>query len=230
MKEDLKTTIERLSQHGFKVMFIDNQDSAKNVILDLIPKNTIVGIGDSTTIRQIGIIEDLHNRGTNIINPFTGNFRRDIAVKSLLADIYLTSANAITHDGKIIDIDGAGNRIAGTIFGPEKVILVIGKNKIVKDANEAFQRIKNVIAPQHAKGMGYSLPCTLKGKCVDCESKERICRIEVVIERKPIYTEIVILLINEDLGLSWDPNWPPERINKIQTEYGNYVWSPLIKK
>ncbi|MBU7014590.1 MAG: lactate utilization protein [Theionarchaea archaeon] len=226
----LKETAHALRQHGFNTQIVSTREEACAAILSHIPLNSLVGIGDSATVRQIGIIEALHTRGTSIINPFRGKFRRETAVASLLADIFLTGINAVTTEGSLVDVDGAGNRIAGTIFGPPEVLVVAGQNKIVKNVNEAVERLKTVIAPRHAAGMGYSLPCTQIGTCQDCNSPKRICRIEAVIRRAPMYTQTTVLLVGEDLGLSWDPHWAPERIRKIHTQYLSHVWNPAAQE
>jgi hypothetical protein len=225
-EHSLHETAHTLKQHGFNPLIVSTREEARASILDYIPLNSLVGIGDSATVRQIGVIEALHARGTSIVNPFYGKFRRETAVASLLADIFLTGINAVTREGSLVDIDGAGNRIAGTIFGPPEVLVVAGQNKIVKNVDEAMERLKTVIAPHHAAGMGYSLPCTRTGTCQDCDSPKRICRIETVITRAPMYTQTTVVLVEEDLGLSWDPQWAPERIGKIHTQYLSHVWNP----
>jgi L-lactate utilization protein LutB len=222
----LHETARNLKRHGFNSLVVSTREEACGSILDRIPQNSLVGIGDSATVRQIGVIEALHSRGTSIINPFCGKFRRETAVASLLADIFLTGINAVTREGSLVDIDGAGNRIAGTIFGPPDVLVIAGQNKVVESVDEAMERLKTVIAPHHAAGMGYSLPCTRTGTCQDCDSPKRICRIETVITRAPMYTRTTVILVEEDLGLSWDPQWAPERIDKIHTQYLNHVWNP----
>ncbi|MBU6998354.1 MAG: lactate utilization protein [Theionarchaea archaeon] len=225
-EQSLQETAHALKQHGFSPLVVSTKEEARAAILDNIPVNSLVSIGDSATVRQIGVIEALHSRGTSIINPFRGKFRRETAVASLLADIFLTGINAVTGDGSLVDIDGAGNRIAGTIFGPPNVLVVAGQNKIVKNVDEAMERLKTVIAPRHAAGMGYSLPCARTGICQDCSSPNRICRIETVIHRVPMYTHITVLLVGEDLGLSWDPHWASDRIGRIHSQYLSHVWNP----
>ncbi|MGD2072246.1 MAG: lactate utilization protein, partial [Candidatus Thorarchaeota archaeon] len=218
-------TLKSLTRHEFKARMVEDRKKATSILLDLIETTAVVGIGDSATIRQLGIIDRLQERGTSIINPFIGAFNRSTGITCLLADVFLTGANAITEDGHIVDIDGAGNRIAGTIYGPPTVLLVVGKNKIVPTVEDAFYRIKNFIAPYHANAMGYGPPCTKTGKCEDCQSGKRVCRIETVIARKPMYSDVHILIIDEDLGLSWDPHWSAGRIQKIQKAYEDHVWT-----
>jgi hypothetical protein len=152
-------------------------------------------------------------------NPVTLRKFMDVAKVALRTDVFLTGCNAVTKDGKIVSIDYTGNRVVGTIFGVPKAILVVGRNKIVNDIDEAIYRIKNVIAPAHAKQRRRNTPCAKTGKCTDCNSRDRICNVTVTLEKKPSYTDISIIIINQDLGLSWDLSWDRERINKIKFYY-----------
>jgi hypothetical protein len=110
------------------------------------------------------------------------------------------------------------------IFGPKKVIIIVGRNKIVKDVEDALYRIKNVIAPHHAKTKEFRTPCSQTGNCNDCSSNRRICNVTTIIEKKPWRTDITIILIDEDLGLSWDEEWQNTRINKIRSNYEKATW------
>lgn len=232
MIEALARTLDSLKTNGFKVEFVANSQIAKNSVLQIIPENALVGIGDSATIRQISILDELKEKKIEVINPFSEEIaakimakiisreqRIDMLKKAVLCDVYLTGTNAVTTDGKLVNIDGVGNRVAGMIFGPRKAIIVVGRNKIVDSVDEALLRIKNVIAPVHAKAKNYSTPCAFTGKCSNCSSKERICNITVIMERKPIYSDITVLVVDEDLGLGWDQSWPLERINRILARY-----------
>jgi L-lactate utilization protein LutB len=231
MSEEIEMTLRALEKHGFDAVFADDREVAKKIIMQSVPENAVVGIGDSTTLFQIGVIEQLHSRGLSIVNPFSAKIFqpkiwRSVAARSFLSDIFLTGTNAVTQDGKLLNIDYVGNRVAGMIFGPEKVTIVVGKNKIVRNIDEALQRVKHIIAPQHAKMRGFNVPCVTTGKCTDCAVKERICHVTTIIERRPALTEIKIILIDEDLGLGWNPQWPTERINKILMAYKKHVWNP----
>jgi hypothetical protein len=113
-----------------------------------------------------------------------------------VSDLFLSGVNAITLNGELVNIDFAGNRTNATTYGPEKVILVAGYNKIVEDVQEAIKRIKNVAAPINAKRLNMDVPCAKVGKCVDCNSPNRICRVVVIHERKPSWTDILIILVS----------------------------------
>lgn len=226
MDKTVEDTLKALNGRDFKGWFAETTEEAKDLILDIIPLKAVVGIGDSSTIRQIGVIEALKNRENIIINPFDiTNVLEDQksyfeflfwpSLIATLCDVFVTGTNAITEDGKIVNIDGAGNRVSGIFWGHPKSIVVVGRNKIVKDVDAAIDRIKNLIAPEHIRRKGGSSPCTIKGKCHDCSGKERICAVTTIIEHKPLTTEINVIIVDKDLGLGWDSSWPKERIENI---------------
>ena len=224
MTEEITKTIKSLESNCNKVFFSENRENATDFLLKLIPLKAIVGVGDSATLKQMQVLDLLVKRGNQVINPFTKHFRSSSTVtweeatrKALLSDIFITSSNAVTKDGKIVNIDNTGNRVAGLIYGPKKAIIVVGRNKIVKNVDEAFYRLKNVIVPYHALKKGFTSPCAISGKCVDCDSPQRLCNVTVVFNKRRIDTTVVI--ISEDLGLSWDESWPDERISQIKFNY-----------
>ncbi len=229
----IEKVLKNLAANNFTVCFAESSEVACKTILDMISKDTVVGIGDSATVRQIGILKELEEIGTKILNPFSRKLTTDpskremryrISKEIFTSDVLITGTNAVTTDGKLVNIDAVGNRVAAMIFGPKKVIIVAGKNKIVKDIEEALHRIKNVIAPCHAKTKDFGTPCVQTGKCSDCSSDRRICNVTAIIEKKPWRTDMVIILIDEDLGLSWDEKWQPERIGRIRSKYEKVTW------
>jgi hypothetical protein len=118
----------------------------------------------------------------------------------MTSDLFLSSVNAVTMNGELVNIDGMGNRVNATNFGPKQVILVAGYNKIVADVESAIKRIKNVTAPMNAARLNLDVPCAKLGKCVDCNSPNRMCRIVVIHEWKPTWTDILVILVREELG------------------------------
>ncbi len=222
INKDIKTVVKSLKENQFDpVEFVEEADTAAKVVLDMIPLDATVGVVGSTSVRQIGLVERLRRRGTTVINVLEPSElpRDEVRRQASRSDILLTSSNAVTLDGKLINIDGTGNRVAGMIYGPKRVILVIGANKIVHDVDEAIDRIKNVIAPYHAMSMGRKTPCATTGCCTDCKSPERICNVTTIIEKKPRAIAIAIVLVGEDMGLGWDPNWTEERKERIASVY-----------
>jgi hypothetical protein len=222
-----------LEANNFDAYFVESRAAATETILRLIPKDATVGIGDSATIRQIGILERLAKRGTEILNPFsrmltTDPSKRDVRDELSRAvfttDVLVTGTNAVTLDGKLVNVDAVGNRVAAMIFGPKQVIIVVGRNKIVKDVDAALHRIKDVIAPYHARTKEFATPCVHTGRCSDCRSLDRLCNVTTILEKRPWRTAMTVILVDEDLGLSWDETWPPTRISKIQSNYEGVTW------
>lgn len=229
----IEKALKNLRANNFAVHFAKSSDVAKETILNMISKDAVVGVGDSATIRQIGILKELEKRRRKILNPFSRKLTTDPSMREtryrmskeiFMCDVLITGTNAITTDGKLVNIDAVGNRVAAMIFGPKKVVIVVGRNKIVKDVKEAFHRIKNVIAPYHAKTKDFATPCAQTGKCSDCSSNRRICSVTTIMEKRPWRTDITIILVDEDLGLSWDEKWPTERIAQIKSNYAKVTW------
>ena len=199
-----------LKRNKFDAVFVRTRQEALKNILDQIPNSAIVGGGDSLTLSQIGIFAELKRRNFTVYWPFDEAVpkeeRRNVARKALLADVFLSGSNAITMDGKIVNADATGNRVGGMVFGPKKSIIVVGVNKIVKDLDQALNRVKNIAAPLNAKRIreerGWELlPCAVVGKCVDCNAENRICNITTIIEKKPRAIEMSIIIVGEELGL-----------------------------
>lgn len=229
----IERALKNLRANNFAVQFAKSSEIAREAILNMISKDAVVGVGDSATIRQIGILKELGERGTRIMNPFSRKLTTDpskretrykISREIFKCDVLITGTNAITTDGKLVNIDAVGNRVAAMIFGPKKVIIVVGRNKIVKDAKEALHRIKNIIAPYHAKTKDFATPCVQTGKCSNCSSNHRICNVTAIMEKRPWRTDITIILIDEDLGLGWDEKWPTERVDQIKSNYEKVTW------
>lgn len=238
MTQQIERTLKALKANRFGAQFAPSAAAARALILDMIPQNASVGIGDSVTLRQIGMLEALIKRGNNVINPFTLELTigmsedpakhrlfKETTRKTFGTDVFLTGSNAVTEDGKIVNIDRAGNRVAGIIYGADVVILVIGRNKIVNDADEAVKRIKGVIAPAHAGWKKSRTPCAAGSECTDCASVDRMCNITVILEKRPINTDVNVILIDEDLGLGWDPDWDEKRVRAIESNYRKNTWS-----
>jgi len=229
----VEETLKNLLANKFDAKFAETVEAAKDMVLNAVSKDAVVGIGDSATIRQLGILEELEARGNRVLNPFSRELttdpsltkvRDDISRRIFSCDVFVVGTNAVTVDGKLVNIDAVGNRVAAMIFGPMKVFVVVGRNKIVKDDEEAVYRIKNVIAPFHARVKEFATPCAKTGKCVDCDSAKRICSVTTIMEKKPWRTDMTVIIVDEDLGLGWDEAWPMERINRIKSNYERVTW------
>lgn len=243
--KEIETTLLSLRARHINGFFTENLD-ARSKILDLIPRGASVGIGDSTTVRQIGIVEEMERIGRRVADGFKKTvyantedweeFHLKPVKEAAMSDVFLTGTNAVTQDGRLVNVDAAGGRVAGMFSGHPTSIIIVGKNKVVKDLDEAFYRVRKVIAPSHIRiravelgGKRWRTPCVATGKCNDCKAKDRLCNVFTIIEGKPLFTNINVIIINEDLGLGWDESWPPERIAKIKESYKRFVWIPDIR-
>jgi hypothetical protein len=241
----IEKTLSSLRSRHINGVFAPTHEEANQKILALIPQDATVAIGDSTTMRQLGILSALRKRGSRILNPFElkgeqvgiEEFRTQNAKlrqEATLSDVFLTGTNALTQDGRLVNLDATGNRVAGMFWGHPLSLLIVGKNKIVKDLDEALERIRKVIAPAHFRirsgelgGRKRETPCVATGKCADCRSEDRGCNVFTIIEGKPTQTNLNVILVDQDLGLGWDPSWPKERIENIRDNYKKFVWVPV---
>jgi len=229
----VEETLKNLRANNFDAKFAEDSNAVKEIVLNSISKDAIVGIADSATVRQIGIVEELEKRGFKVLNPFSRELTTDptktvvrdnISRQIFSCDVLVAGTNAVTRDGKLVNIDAVGNRVASMIFGPRRIFILVGKNKIVKNVDEALYRIKNLIAPFHARTKKFATPCAQTGKCSDCSAPKRICSVTTIMEKRPWRTEITVVLVDEDLGLSWDETWPNRRISKIKAGYEKVTW------
>ena len=152
------------------------------------------------TILDMEVYKELKDRGNEVYWHWKAEDKANAQIKARNAKTYISSVNAITKDGKIINVDATGNRVASLIFGHEDVYIVAGKNKICEDYHSAIERIRNVAAPKNAIRLKLKTPCTRTGKCMDCNSQDRICNVETIISRNPNGTKIHIYLVDEELG------------------------------
>jgi L-lactate utilization protein LutB len=202
-KKLLELVQTNLVKNGFETKIFDDIESLKNYICLQIGKNKTIGVGGSQSIRSIGLLEELKSLGNKIIthtSEMDAQTRINTWLEAQKADFYLASPQAVTINGELIFLDAYGNRVAACIYGPKKVILVCGINKIVKDIETGIWRARNIAAVINNIRLGRKNPCVVTGQCEDCDSKTRICNILVVIYKKPQYTDYEILLVNEELG------------------------------
>jgi hypothetical protein len=217
MTNEIDTVIKALTLNNYDpVMYVEKAQDAIPAVLSLIPPDASIEMAGSVSVAQLGIPDLLRKRGN--IFPKLGDVPFDEVPKTR-RDVLLVSSNAVTLDGKLVNIDGMGNRVTGMVYGVKQVILLIGANKIVRDVDEAIDRIQNYIAPYHAKYIGLNTPCALTEACCDCDSPQRICNVTTILSKRPRSVHFAILLVGEDLGLGWDPAWPAARIEKIKEAY-----------
>lgn len=203
----MEKLIETLRSHHFTVHQATNGEEAKTIALGLIPPGAKIGMGNSATLRETGIFQALTSGDYDTINQFepgitpAENLKR--RKESMLADIYFASSNVITETGELINVDGKGNRVAAMMFGPDKVVLVVGRNKIVRDEQAAWEKMRSTIAPTLAKRLGRTTPCAATGVCSDCSSPQRICRDYTIIRSQMPADQdrIHIILVDQELGI-----------------------------
>lgn len=202
--EKCKILLKSLQNNNFNAFCVENKNEALKKALSLISKDSTVGIGGSVTVREIGLVEAIKKQGNTIFADWTEPLELSEKIQlrrlALTSDTYITSSNAITLKGQIVNVDCTGNRVSAMIFGPKKTIIIIGANKIVKDINQAFKRIRDIAGPLNCKRLKLKTPCALTENCTNCDSPDRICNIFVVIEKKPKFSDITIILVAEKLG------------------------------
>jgi hypothetical protein len=194
--------IKALKDRFFIPHFYEKGTDALEAILKDIPPGSVVGMGGSVTLDQLGLPNKLAHNGCLVFKhseypQFDPNKIKKYASR---ADIYISGCNAITKEGMLVNTDGAGNRLSAVLYGIPKVIFVAGRNKIVNTLGDALQRIKEVAAPLNGKRLGLSTPCALTGKCTDCRSAQRMCRATLIHETATNAAQTHVYIINEDLG------------------------------
>lgn len=196
----MNNLIKELEKKGYEVKFFEKAADVREALLREISLDKSIGIGGSMSILSIGIYEELLNRGNKVFWHWKSENIKKTHEYAKNADIYLSSTNAITMDGKLVNMDGTGNRVSSMIFGHERVYIVIGKNKICDTYEDAKTRIETIAAPRNAERLRLKTPCRFTGTCNDCESPDRMCSVEVILHKKPSGANISIYLVNEDLG------------------------------
>jgi len=200
----IERTIENFKKHNMNAYSVKDKISLINKISDILEDGNTVSVGGSMTLFETGVIDFLRSGKYNFLDRYeeglTPKDIKNIFRKSFSADAYIVSSNAITEEGELYNVDGNGNRVAAMIYGPDKVIVVVSYNKIVKNIDEAIKRSREISAPANAKRLARKTPCTEVGYCMDCKSPDRICNDYVVIKRQGVKERIYILILEEDFG------------------------------
>ena len=203
MAYNLHDVAEVLAKHGFKALVFDNKEAVIKWLKEDFPKTETVGRGGSVTLDTLGFDEIIEGRGMKVFNHAHAKpeEKKQTWAAANSSDAYFMSANAVTADGMIFNVDGAGNRVSAMTFGPRKVYYVVGKNKIVADLNAAHKRLQEIAAPKNVARIGLPTGCAKTGKCVDCSSPKRICNAYCVLARAPwAIDESWVLLVDEEMG------------------------------
>ena len=198
--------VEALGRNGFTAIYCPTAQDAFDYIIREAGEADNVGFGGSLSIIDLALAQRLKEMGKEILShqdpSLTPEARVGIMRRQLTSDLFLTGTNALTMSGKLVNVDNTGNRVGSMAFGPKKVIVVAGRNKLVDgERDEAVSRIKVSAAPPNTRRLNFKTPCAETGVCVDCRSPQRICRVTSILERKPPFTDIRVLVVNEDMGL-----------------------------
>jgi hypothetical protein len=196
--------IENLKKHGFDAHFVATSEDARELVLNMASSYQTFGFGGSDTTRALGLLEELKAKGKTIHDHWQKDLSKeedlDIRLNQGRCDCFFCSANAISITGEVVNVDGIGNRTNAMCFGPKKVVVIAGMNKVTQDLESALKRVRDIAGPMRAKSLGMDTPCAETGICNDCNSPQRICRITTILHRKPMLTDITVILVNEALG------------------------------
>ena len=204
--EKCEKAVESLGKNGFTAVYCRTAGQAFDYIVKEAEGAETVGFGGSMSVADLKVADRLKELGKELLNHSVPGLapeeRVAIMRRQLTCDLFLSGANAVTLTGSLVSIDATGNRVGSMFFGPKKVIVVAGRNKLVDgDVAAAVKRVKDFTSPPNARRLGYNTPCAKTGFCCDCNSPDRICRITTVIDRKPRLTDLHVLVVNEEMGL-----------------------------
>ena len=208
MSEFVTMRNEKLAQYVIKGLksrnmsgyYAPTKGEALDLALSLIPEQSSVTMGGCMSAHEIGLVDALKNGPYDFIDRDQYSDKRAAMLAAYDADIYLTSANALTRDGIMVNIDGNANRVSAIAQGPRKVIVIAGMNKICDDLDSAMKRARNVAAPMNAQRFGLSTPCSVNGSCFDCKSPDTICCQFLITRYSRHADRIHVILVNDTLG------------------------------
>ena len=192
--------IKGLESRNMSGYYAADKDEALKIALELIPEQSSVTMGGAMSAHEIGLVDALKNGNYNFIDRDEEEDKRAAMLKAYDADYFLTSANAITEDGIMVNIDGNSNRVSAIAQGPKHVIAIVGMNKVCDDVDGAMKRARNVAAPINAQRFGLSTPCAKTGSCMDCKSPDTICCQFLITRFSRHEGRIHVILVNDSLG------------------------------
>jgi hypothetical protein len=201
--------ITQLARRRMEGSFAPTAEAAKAIVLGLVPGTATVIRCGTQTVTNLGLWNELAARpGVTLLDPYKPGLTKaeaqDIRRKGFFADVMISSTNAITVDGRLVNLDGTGNRVAPMLFGPDKVVIVAGMNKVAADLESAYARVRTYAAPANnqrlAAALGLKNPCVEDGRCHQCMSETKICNMWTVIEGQSVPGRIHVVLVAEDLG------------------------------
>ncbi|MBQ6807756.1 MAG: lactate utilization protein [Firmicutes bacterium] len=203
MENLVQKTLASLEQHAFQTAHFASLEEAVDWMNGQIPDGASVGVGGSVSVRSSGLLERLAERGIEILDHWkpelSAEDKKELFYRTQRVDAYLCSANAVTADGCILNVDGMGNRLAAHCYGPKRLYLLVGINKLVADVSAALDRIEKV-APINCQRKGFDTPCTKTGECCDCNSPDRSCRAYLLLRRPTRAVPVTVVLVDQELG------------------------------
>lgn len=198
------SVVKGLETRGHHACYVDTKEEALEKVLELIPGEVSVGIPGSVTIREIGAIEALKKRGNKVTHHWDPSIPAEDKAKTLkeelASDVFLTSSNAFTYDGMLVNIDGAGNRVAGMCWTGNKIIYVISLNKACPNVDSAIRRVRDKATPMNAIKLGFEVPCAKVGYHTGCKAPKTLCRALLILENATMGRDSQVILVGEDLG------------------------------
>ncbi len=195
-----KKIIDGLKSRNMSGYYAGSKDEALKIALELIPKGSSIAMGGAMSAHEIGLVDALKTSDYNFIDRDVAEDKRAAMLAAYDADVFLSSANAMTEDGILINIDGNSNRVSAIAQGPRKVIFIVGMNKVCPDVDSAMKRARNVAAPINAQRFGLSTPCAKTGSCMDCKSPDTICCQFLMTRFSRHEGRIHVILVNDSLG------------------------------
>lgn len=197
----MEEILSNLEKRGFKPYFAKDKAEALETVKRIIPEGATIGFGGSVTVAELGLVSELGK--THVLytrEKPDGKTDDEIMSLSMNSDWYICSANAISLSGDIVNIDGRANRVAATLYGTGNVLIIAGINKICQTLESAIERAQNVAAPLNCKRLNKKTPCTVTGRCQNCNSPDTICRATVILHHPTTAHDVHILIVGENLG------------------------------
>ncbi len=192
--------IKGLESRNMRGYYAKDKAEALKIALGLIPEGSSVTMGGSVSAAEIGLVDAVKKGNYEFLDRNTADDKRAAALAAYDVDFFLASANAMTEDGVLVNIDGNANRVSAIAFGPRKVILIVGMNKICKDVDMAMKRARNVAAPINVQRFGLKTPCASTGSCMNCKSPDTICCQFLITRYSRHNNRIHVILVNDNLG------------------------------
>ncbi len=198
-----KRMVEILNSKGYGAVYAQDLDEAKELLLNHVEKGASIALGGSETLNAMGLVKHFGNGDYQLFERYSQpDWQATLKVyrESMLADYLVTSCNAITRNGELVNVDSSGNRAAGIVFGPKHVVMVVGVNKFVDTLDDAFKRLRE-IAPMNCERVGHDTPCRVTGECEDCQIQARMCNYTTIVHNgRKIENRYYMVIVPEDVG------------------------------